>query len=109
MTETARKSALITGASSGIGAAYADRLARRGYDLVLVARNVERMEELAQRLTLETARKVDVLGADLTKSGLVTVLCRSSERFKLVSGDRRNHETYGRFQARGREDCVEQW
>lgn len=72
MTETARKSALITGASSGIGAAYADRLARRGYDLVLVARNVERMEELAQRLTLETARKVDVLGADLTKSEDVT-------------------------------------
>ncbi|WP_408836134.1 nucleotidyl transferase AbiEii/AbiGii toxin family protein [Acetobacter tropicalis] len=41
--------------------------------------------------------------------GLVTVLCRSSERFKLVSGDRRNHEAYGRFQARGRKDCVEQW
>lgn len=42
-------------------------------------------------------------------AGLVTVLCRSSERFKLVSGDRRNHEAYGRFQARGRKDCVEQW
>nr|WP_245191580.1 phosphate-starvation-inducible PsiE family protein [Acetobacter oryzifermentans] len=43
------------------------------------------------------------------ENGLVTVLCRSSERFKLVSGDRRNHEAYGRFQARGRKDCVEQW
>ncbi|NHO30916.1 recombinase family protein, partial [Acetobacter farinalis] len=47
---------------------------------------------------------VDVIGLIRILNGLVTVLCRSSERFKLVSGDRRNHETYGRFQARGRED-----
>ncbi|MBN8942993.1 MAG: SDR family oxidoreductase [Rhizobiales bacterium] len=57
--------ALITGASSGFGALYADRLARRGYDLVLVARNVERLRALAERLTQDTGRKVDVIGADL--------------------------------------------
>ena len=60
--------AVITGASSGIGAVYADRLARRGYDLLLVARNRERMDELAKKLAAETQRTVEVLAADLTNS-----------------------------------------
>src|ERR1700752_2112869 len=59
--------ALITGASSGIGATYADRLARRGHDLVLVARDAGRMEALAARLR-GTGVTVDVLPADLTKA-----------------------------------------
>jgi len=58
--------ALVTGASSGIGAAYADRLARRGHDLILVARNAEQLEALASRLRAEFGRAVDVLPADLT-------------------------------------------
>ncbi|HEY5758742.1 MAG TPA: SDR family oxidoreductase [Steroidobacter sp.] len=57
--------ALITGASTGIGATYADRLARRGYDLILVARNRERLDTLARRITNETQRSVEVLPADL--------------------------------------------
>jgi short-subunit dehydrogenase len=60
--------AVITGASSGIGAIYADRLARRGYDILLVARNQKRMGELAERLTKETGRDVDILVAELTDS-----------------------------------------
>lgn len=60
-----RGTALITGASSGIGAVYADRLARRGYDLILVARNRERLARLAGRLTSETGRSVEVVTADL--------------------------------------------
>ena len=58
-------SALITGASSGIGAVYADRLAKRGYDLILVARNRERLDILAKQLAGETGRRVDVIAADL--------------------------------------------
>jgi len=58
--------ALVTGASSGIGAVYADRLARRGHDLILVARNAEQLEALASRLRAEFGRAVDVLPADLT-------------------------------------------
>ncbi|MBN8899099.1 MAG: SDR family NAD(P)-dependent oxidoreductase, partial [Rhodospirillales bacterium] len=57
---------MITGASSGIGATYADRFARRGHDLVLVARDAARLEALAARLRSETGRAVDVLPADLT-------------------------------------------
>src|SRR6201997_3608293 len=61
--------AVITGASSGIGAVYADRLARRGYDLILVARDVQRLNELAERLTRETGRHVESVAADLTVKG----------------------------------------
>jgi NADP-dependent 3-hydroxy acid dehydrogenase YdfG len=57
--------ALITGASAGIGAVYADRLAKRGYDLILVARNELRLKSLAARLKSETGRSVKVLRADL--------------------------------------------
>jgi hypothetical protein len=57
--------ALITGASSGIGAVYADRLAKRGYDLILVARNETRLNSLSARLASETGRSVEVLPADL--------------------------------------------
>src|SRR6201995_5987018 len=66
MTQALNQTALITGASTGIGAVYADRLAHRGYDLILVARDVGRMETLAERLRKETGRTVEVLGADLT-------------------------------------------
>jgi short-subunit dehydrogenase len=59
--------ALITGASGGIGAVYADRLARRGYDLVLVARDQGKMEALANRLK-DYGSKIEILAADLTRS-----------------------------------------
>jgi short-subunit dehydrogenase len=73
-------SVLITGASSGIGAAYADRFARRGHDLVLVARDEARMRALASRLEQETRAKVEVFGADLTSSAqLARVASRLSE------------------------------
>ncbi|HEY4974335.1 MAG TPA: SDR family NAD(P)-dependent oxidoreductase, partial [Steroidobacteraceae bacterium] len=60
--------AVITGASTGIGAIYADRLARRGYDLVLVARNRERLDALARQITDNTHRSVEVIAADLNNA-----------------------------------------
>jgi uncharacterized protein len=58
--------ALVTGASAGIGARYVQHLAERGYDIIMVARNRERMESLAKRLADETGRRFDVVEADLS-------------------------------------------
>ena len=59
--------ALVTGASSGIGAVYAQRLAARGFDLLLVARDLQRLEEAATQLRAEHGVQVEVLKADLTQ------------------------------------------
>jgi uncharacterized protein len=69
MTTQSKGTALITGASSGIGAVYAERLARRGYDLTIVARSRGKLDKLATRLTNETKRSVEVLPADLNDKG----------------------------------------
>lgn len=63
---TTQSSVLITGASSGIGATYAERFARRGHDLVLVARDNTRLQTLAAHLRQEHGVAVDVVQADLT-------------------------------------------
>lgn len=64
----------ITGASSGIGATYAERFARRGHDLVVVARDKARLDALAVRLRTECNVAVDVLQADLTRPADLSVL-----------------------------------
>ncbi|MDD0998588.1 SDR family oxidoreductase [Pseudomonas sp. TNT2022 ID1044] len=68
MTSTqSQGTALVTGASSGIGAVYAQRLAARGFDLLLVARDQQRLEEAASTLRDEYGVQVEVLKADLTQ------------------------------------------
>jgi short-subunit dehydrogenase len=65
MALSSKGTALITGASSGIGAVYADRLARQGYDLILVARSQAKLNALANHLSDQTGRTVEVVAADL--------------------------------------------
>jgi short-subunit dehydrogenase len=87
MTKPSRGTALVTGASSGIGATYADRLARRGYDLVLVARDKDRLEAIAGRLRAETGVDVEILPADLTEANdlaRVETRLRQDERILLL-------------------------
>ncbi|QET33738.1 SDR family NAD(P)-dependent oxidoreductase [Burkholderia multivorans] len=74
MSQVHRGTAVVTGASSGIGAIYADRLARRGYDLILVARSRTRLDALAQRITSDTRRGVEVIEADLNDRAALTVV-----------------------------------
>src|SRR5436305_9982917 len=57
--------AVVTGASSGIFVAYAERMAERGYDLILVARRRDRLEDVARRITTKTKCAVEIVTADL--------------------------------------------
>jgi uncharacterized protein len=67
-TETmARPRGVVTGASSGIGAAFADRLARDRYDLIIVAHRRDRLEDLAHQLQGKYSVRVEVMAADLTQ------------------------------------------
>ena len=77
--------ALITGASSGIGAVYADRLARAGYDLILVARNQQRLEQLATRLKANTQRDVQVIAADLNLPADLARIARIAHEDSRIS------------------------
>ena len=63
-----RKSALVTGPSSGIGAVYSQKLAERGYDLVVVARDIDRLSRLTDTLSKKHGVSVTPLPADLSQS-----------------------------------------
>ena len=79
--------ALVTGASAGIGAVYADRLAKRGYDLILVARNEARLAALSDRLVAQTGRAAAILPADLIDKGdlaRIEGILRSDSRITML-------------------------
>lgn len=95
----APRSALVTGASAGIGRAFAERLARDGYDLTVVARSGDRLEELAERLRSSHAVSVEVFPADLTDGSEVARVeerLRNPPGFDLVVNNA-GFGTYGRF------------
>src|SRR5262245_56965418 len=81
--------ALITGASSGIGAVYADRLARDGYDLILVARNGRKLRELARTISTRHGSSVEPVAADLTRAadlaGVAAILRTDASITMLVN------------------------
>jgi short-subunit dehydrogenase len=80
-------SVLITGASTGIGAVYAERFARRGHNLVVVARDEARLNSLATRLQQNYGIRVDVLAADLTQArdlAKVEALLRTDDRIDTL-------------------------
>ena len=73
----ARRTALITGASSGFGSLFAERFAADGFDVVLVARSVEPMEQLADRIRSRTAVQATIVGHDLAAPGASATLMGS--------------------------------
>ncbi len=93
--------AVVTGASSGIGAAFADALARRKADLVLVARSTPVLEQAAARLRAEHSVRVDVLACDLVADAAVASLCERIEALGVtvdVLVNNAGFATQGRFE-----------
>lgn len=93
-----RRTGLVTGASSGIGAAFAEALAREQYDLILVARRAERLEELAKRLGDARGIEVEVLAADLTDgAGMARVIERIEKSAPDLLVNNAGRGTFGSF------------
>ena len=100
---------LITGASTGIGATYAERFARRGHDLVLVARDQARLDALAARLRAAHGVKPDVLRADLTRAADLAVVearLRDDERIGVLINNAGASKA-GRFVDQTTEDIAQ--
>jgi short-subunit dehydrogenase len=95
MAAAQRPLALVTGASAGIGVAFAHDLAARGYDLVLTARRVERMQALAAELSARHGTTCTILGADLDQPGAPDQLAAELDRRGLAVELLVNNAGYG--------------
>ena len=94
MTNASLGTALVTGASLGICATYADRLTRRGHDLILVARNEAWLSSLLERLANETGRTVKVPSTDLGNRAVpakVEVTLRADPSITMLVNNRAPH------------------
>jgi uncharacterized protein len=80
MGDTLVRQAIVTGASTGIGAIYARKLAERGYDVIAVARNAERLAANAERIREQTGRSVEVVVADLSTTSAALTLAERIAR-----------------------------
>ena len=88
MTSERRSMALVTGASAGIGVAYAERLARDGWNIIITGRRSDRLEDLSRRLHSQYGVEVEPVVADLaTDAGIreIDELCRQRELDMLVN------------------------
>lgn len=95
--KTQHKTALITGASSGIGKALASEFAQDGYDLVLAARSVDKMQALAQELQQRHRVKVTVIGADLQTNDGAQKLHADIKARQITLSALVNNAGYGTF------------
>ena len=83
MNNTGQKTALITGASSGVGVEFAKQLADRGFDLVLAARRMERLEQVREEISQSHDVKIVLLGCDLAAENGVEQLVASTAGFEF--------------------------
>ncbi len=93
-TETTHRTALVTGASAGIGEAFARQLAQRGYELVITARREERLQALAEELE-RAGTRTRVLPADLSDPAAPQALCEELQTRGLQIDALVNNAGYG--------------
>src|SRR5690349_10928666 len=94
-TEKTLRWALVTGASAGIGAAFARELAARGCALVLTARRTDRLEALAAELKSRHGTRSECIAADLADPAAPTALCAEIERRGIAIDILVNNAGYG--------------
>src|SRR5208282_4837791 len=106
-----RKTALITGASFGIGAEFARIFAREGYDLVLVARSADKLRQLASELKNKHSTRSLILPTDLSEPGAAAGVIDQTTRAGIqvdVLVNNAGFGQYGRFAENDLEECLRQ-